>query len=121
MERFSPGYQLASMKSAFGSFTNDVRILDCRTPEGHSTRLVVKFMIDQPEYSVRNATCHFHALRLAREYGIPAPEPIYLDEAGYILGAPGLVMRFINGRQVADPADPVAWAQHQAQMLLRIA
>ena len=108
------------MKPAFGSFTNDVRILDCRTPEGHTRRLVVKFMVDQPEYSVRNATSHYHALRLAREHEIPAPEPIYLDETGDILGAPGLVMGFIAGRQVADPVDPEAWAQHQARMLLKI-
>ena len=116
----APGYELVSVQSAFGSFTNDVKILGCISPDGLVRKLVVKFMVDQPEYSSRNAVAHYHALRLAREHEIPAPEPIYMDKTGHILGAPGLVMGFTPGRQVADPVDPERWARFQAQMLLRI-
>ena len=115
-----PGHQLVSIKSAFGSFTNDVRILECRTPEGHARRLVVKFVVDQSEYSTRNAVAHFHALQLARVHGIPVPEPVFLDETGKVLGAPGLVTGFIEGKQIADPEYYFGWAKAQGQMLLRI-
>ena len=120
VQTVAPGYRLVSVKYAPASFTNDVRFFECQTSEGNADRLVVKFMVDQPAYSIRNAIAHYHALRLAREHEIPAPEPIYLDETGRTLGAPGLVMRFIPGRQVWNPVDPEAWAQSQARMLLKI-
>lgn len=116
----APGHVLVSVKPAFGSFTNDVRVLDCRTSEGQVRQLVVKFMVDQPEYSDRNAAAHYYSLKLAREHEMPVPDPIYMDKTGEILGAPGLVMGFMPGSQVANPVDAEAWARAQAQMLLRI-
>ena len=83
-------------------------------------RLVVKFLVDKPDYAARCARAQFHALGLARAHSVPAPEPVFLDETGEVLGVPGVVMRFVEGRLVASPGDPVKWAEDQAQMLLRI-
>ena len=106
VQTVAPGHELVSVTRARGSFTNDARILECRTPAGSGVRLVVKFLVDQPTYASRSAAAEFHALRLARAHGIPAPEPVYLDETGAVLGTPGIVTRFVEGRQVADPRDP---------------
>ena len=108
------------MKPAPNSFTNDVRILECLTPSGSHVRLVVKFLVDEPDYAAQCATTHFHALRLAGAHGIPAPEPLYLDETGEVLGVPGIVTRLVEGQQVARPQDPTAWAEELALLLLRI-
>ena len=83
-------------------------------------RLAVKFLVDNPEYAGRSAKAQFHALELAREHGVPAPEPLLLDETGEVFGVPGVVTRFVDGRQVANPLDPLKWAQELAQLLVRI-
>ncbi|MCH8206294.1 MAG: phosphotransferase [Chloroflexi bacterium] len=116
----APGHRLVSVTPARGSFTNDVRILECKTRSGKNVRLVVKFLVDQPVYASRSAVAEFRALRLARAHGVPAPEPIYLDETGSLLGVPGVVTRFVEGRQVADPRNPVEWAETLARLLLDI-
>jgi aminoglycoside phosphotransferase (APT) family kinase protein len=120
VETAAPGYQLVTVKPAFGTFTNDAQILECRTPGGGHERLVVKFLVDEPDSASECAVAHFHALGLARAHGIPAPEPVYLDETGRVLGVPGIVTRFVEGRQVADPHDPVTWAETLADLLLGI-
>lgn len=120
VQTVAPGHQLVSVTPAHGSFTNDTRILDCRTLAGSDLRLVVKLMVAHPAFASQCAIAEFHALRLARAHCIPAPEPIYLDEIGGVLGTPGVVTRFVEGRQVADPRDPAKWAEELARLLLRI-
>jgi aminoglycoside phosphotransferase (APT) family kinase protein len=116
----APGHELVSVTPARAGFTNDVRILACKTRSGKSVRLVVKFLVDQPVYASRSAVAEFSALRLARAHGVPAPEPIYLDETGSLLGVPGIVTRYVEGRQVAAPRDPIKWAKTLARLLLDI-
>ena len=66
------------------------------------------------------ATADFHGLQIARRHGIPAPEPVFLDATGELLGVPGIVTRFVRGRQIANPEDPVVWARNLADLLIRI-
>ncbi len=110
VEVVAPDLQLVSITRASASFTNDVRFLDCRTSVGSQVRLVAKFLVDKPDYAARCARAQFHALGLARAHGVPAPEPLFLDETGEVMGVPGVVTRFIEGRLVASPRDPVKWA-----------
>ena len=114
------GYKLVSVRPTLGSFTNDARILECRTRAGTLVRLVVKFLIDEPEEANRCAIAGFHALRLAQTHGVPVPEPILLDEIGDVLGVPGIVTRFVEGRQIWNPRNPALWAEGFARLLLRI-
>ena len=72
-------------------------------------RLVAKFLVDKPALASRIAAVSFHAANLAREHRVPVPEPLLLDETGEVLGVPGVVSRFVEGRQVADPKDPEEW------------
>jgi len=120
VETVAPGHRLASMSPAPASFTNDASILDCLTSTGEKLRLVVKLLVDDPIDAPKLAAASYYALRLVRAHGIPAPEPIYLDEAGALLGAPGIVTRFVEGRQESDRRDPIAWAETLARLLVRI-
>ena len=125
VETVAPGHQVLSISPASVGFTNDVRIIECRDRTGKVLRLVVKRMVDENKSAVvpsmsERASADYHALKLVRAHGVPAPEPIYLDEAGLILGAPGLVTLYIEGRQVVDPEDIARWADAKARLLLRI-
>lgn len=120
VQAVTPDYNLVSVKNAFGSFTNDARVLECRTASGTRVRLVVKFLIDEPDEATHCALASFHALQLARRHGVPVPEPVYLDETGKVLGVPGIVTRLVEGRQMVNPKDHVQWAEDLAQLLLRI-
>ncbi len=108
VQTVDPGSKLISVRPTLGSFTNDARILECRTRAGTLVRLVVKFLIDEPEEASRCAIAGFHALGLAQAHGVPVPEPIFLDEIGDVLGVPGIVTRFVEGRQAWNP-------RHQAR------
>ncbi|MCH7800015.1 MAG: phosphotransferase [Chloroflexi bacterium] len=111
---------LVSITPVRAAFTNEVRILECRTPSGNTLRLVVKLLTDDPEDAARRASADFHGLQIARAHGIPAPEPIFLDPTGEVLGVPGIVTRFVEGRQIAAPENVRDWAESLADLLLRI-
>ena len=112
------GNRLLSITPARAAFTNVVDVLDTDSPDGQSRRLVVKRMTDEPD--PERATADFHGLQIARRHGIPAPEPVFLDATGELLGVPGIVTRFVRGRQIANPEDPVVWARNLADLLIRI-
>ena len=48
------------------------------------------------------------------------PEPVYLDTTGATMGAPGIVTRFVEGKQWSDRQDPVAWAATLVRLLVRL-
>lgn len=113
-----PGLRLLSAIPAAAAFTNSVHILRCASLSGGEVRLAVKRMSDDPD--PERAAADFHGLRIARKHGIPAPEPLYLDRTGDLLGLPGIVTGFIEGEQVSRPEDVRAWAVDIARMLLRV-
>ena len=119
-EAIDPRLRVVSTAPATGSFTNDARILECRTPAGSRLRLVAKFLVDKPELASRIAAVSFHAASLAREHGVPVPEPLFLDETGEVLGVPGVVSRLVEGSQVANPESPEKWAEDLACQLVQI-
>lgn len=113
-----PGHRLLSYTPAAAAFTNSVHILRCVSPAGNEVRLAVKRMSDDPD--PERATADFHGLRIARKHGVPAPEPLYLDRTGDLLGIPGIVSGFIEGEQVSYPEDVRSWSVDIARMLLRV-
>ena len=112
------GHRLLSSIPAAAAYTNSVHILRCVLPSGGEMRLAVKRMSDDPD--PERAAADFHGLRIARKHGIPAPEPLYLDRTGDLLGLPGIVTGFIEGEQVSCLEDVRSWAVDIARMLLRV-
>lgn len=113
-----PRHRLLSATPADAAYTNSVHVLRCVSPAGNEIRLAVKRMTDDPD--PERATADFHGLRIARRHGVPAPEPLYLDRTGDLLGLPGIVTGFIEGEQVSRPGDVRSWASDIARMLLRV-
>jgi aminoglycoside phosphotransferase (APT) family kinase protein len=66
------------------------------------------------------AVLEYKTLDMLRGSGIPAPEPLYLDASGELLGIPGIVMAQVPGRQVVSPPDFAAWARSLARMLAQV-
>ena len=118
VDAVAPGSRVLSITPAAAAFTNAVDLLDTVSSDGQRARFVVKRMTDEPD--PERATADFHGLQIARRHGIPAPEPLLLDAAGELLGTPGIVSRFVRGRQIASPEDPAEWARDLADLLLRI-
>ncbi len=118
VQTVAPGHRLLSSTPAAAAYTNSVHVLHCASPSGNETRLAVKRMTDDPDPS--RAAADFHGLRIARQHGIPAPEPLYLDRTGDLLGLPGIVTAFIEGKQVSRPEDVRSWATDIARMLIRV-
>ena len=114
------GLRLVSSAPAFGSFTNTSLVLTCETPAGATVEFVAKFLDDEPDSASRCARASYRALRLARAHGIPVPEPVYVDETGAVMGVPGIVTQLVEGRQQANPPDPVSWGEMLAELLVRV-
>lgn len=61
----------------------------------------------------------FTALRIAEANGVPVPEPIWKDENG-IFAEKTVVISYIDGLPVGNPADPGQWVDEMAVALARI-
>ena len=120
LHKVNPELTLVSISPARAAFTNVVRVLECHSSSGNTLRLVVKLLTDDPNNAVRRASAEFHGLRLARAHGIPAPEPLYLDVTGELLGVPGLLTRMVDGHQIVAPENITEWAEMIADVLLKI-
>lgn len=121
LEALFPGYRLLSSRLAPGSYSNYTHILTARPPNGEETRLVVRRYQVFGDYSrSEKARREFTALECACRHGIPAPQPLYLDETGHLLGIPGIVTRYVVGEQIQAPADPLSWARALAGTLAQI-
>ncbi len=118
LEEIAPRPKLVSVTNARAAFTNAVHVLGAQSPRGHAVKFVVKRLTDDPD--PERAIAEYHGLRIASKHGIPAPEPVLLDETGSLLGVPGIVTTFVEGKQIAAPEDPRKWAEDLARLLLRV-
>ena len=61
----------------------------------------------------------FAALEAALANGVPVPEPIWMDP-GDLFEDRAVVISFVEGKPLLDPADPMDWARQLAQTLVAI-
>lgn len=121
LRKISPGSQLIGARLAPGSYSNFTHYVTAREAGSAEFQLVVRrYQAFGPYDRGQKARREFAALQFARRNGIPVPEPIYLDDTGDLLGIPGIVTKYIPGAQIESPADPVAWAQALAEILVQI-
>jgi aminoglycoside phosphotransferase (APT) family kinase protein len=83
-------------------------------------RLVVKRYSEFGGDRVKKALLEFKALAALEAHDIPAPRPLYLDEHGSVLGAPGIVTAYVPGRQIKKPLEPKGWVRGLAAALAQI-
>lgn len=117
----APGSTLLAIEPLPGSYSNATHLVHARSPDGSDLSLVVRRYRVFGRYDRgEKARREFRAFELARQHGISAPQPVYLDDQGAMLGTPGIVTEYVEGAQVTSPSYPAAWARALAEMLARI-
>jgi aminoglycoside phosphotransferase (APT) family kinase protein len=121
LQELAPGSTALAIEPLPGSYSNFTHLIDARRADGSDLRLVVRrYQVFGSYDRGEKARREFKAFELVYQHGIPAPQPLYLDEQGAILGIPGIVTRYVTGTQIESPSDPIGWARALAAMLARI-
>jgi len=122
LKEIAPGSNLLTFSLLPGSFSNSTHIVEARLVNGSDLKFVVRRYAVFGDYDRgEKARREFKTFEYLHQYGIPAPEPLYLDDTGTLLGTPGIVTRFVPGRLILSaPADPLDWARELAVTLAKI-
>lgn len=119
--------QLARLRDAIGakSLVHAKRIeagLSCTMDilNDGSTRMVLRrygsWANDEQQHPAEAET---RALELLQRANIPAPAPIWVDQEG-LFEERAVLISFVEGRADLTPANPFAWAEQLAAVLVRI-
>jgi hypothetical protein len=69
-----------------GSFSNSTHIVEARLANGSNFKFVVRRYAVFGDYDRgEKARREFKTFEVLHQYGIPAPEPLYLDDTGTLL------------------------------------
>jgi aminoglycoside phosphotransferase (APT) family kinase protein len=121
LELIEPGSTFVALHSLAGDFSNSTHLVDGRSPDGSLFQVVTRRYAVFGDYDRgEKARREFKTLQLLRRHGLPAPDPLYLDDAGAILGSPGIVTRYAPGRLIMERPYPAQWAEMLAKTLARI-
>ncbi len=122
LKEIAPGSHLLTFSLLPGSFSNSTHIVAARLVNGQDFKIVVRRYAVFGDYDRREkARREFKTFEYLHQYGIPAPEPLYLDDTGSLLGTPGIVTRFVPGSMMlTPPLDPLDWAGKLAVTLAKI-
>lgn len=118
----APGSVLSTVQPLAGSYSNLTHLIESRRSNGEPLRIVVRRYVYGDR--ARKARVEYRALHFLQDYAVPAPAPLYLDTDGIVLGRPGIVMRFMPGQLIEEPATHPAgkltWAREFALVLAKI-
>ena len=118
-----PDSKLVAIRSIADDHHNETYIVEGQLSNGEPLPIVVKRYVNNHHVEPR-ARLEFNILQWLYRNGVPAPEPLYLDDTGKHLGTPGLIMHFVPGHRIMlpsdHPLDSQAWAQEMAHSLAGI-
>ncbi|MBC7879180.1 MAG: phosphotransferase [Anaerolineales bacterium] len=118
----APDSLLTSITVPDGSFSNYTHIVSAKLKDGSPYQIVVRRYKVFGDYDrAEKARREFKTFQLLNQHQVPAPEVLYLDETGGVLGIPGIVTRFVEGKLIMDaPSNPLDWARKLAKTLAKI-
>ena len=116
----APGSVMISARLMTGSLSNFTHLVEATTASGELVRLVVRRYSDIYRPPSQSARVEYNALQLLKANDMPVPEPLYLDEEGTLMGAPGIVTSFLEGSHVVAPVSEKQWAAGLANALAGI-
>lgn len=118
----APGSVALVIDSLPGDFSNHTHLVEARSADGPDFRFVVRRYAVFGDYDrAEKARREFKTFELLQRNGIPAPRPLYLDDAGAVLGTPGIVTSYVPGELVfSPPPDPMTWTRSLAMTLADI-
>ena len=116
-----PGAKFLELQPLVGDFSNDTRLIEATDADGSRLRLVSRrYAIFGAYDRGEKARREYQTLQFLRQHRVPAPEPLFLDETGATLGAPGIVTRFVPGKLLLAPPYPAGRPERLAQTLAAI-
>lgn len=115
------GFSIHNMRGSYSNFTHLVKT---EQGDGSAMRIVIRrYNPANYEEGHDKPRCEFRALQLAQANGIPVPPPLLLDDDGSLLGLPGIVTEYVEGKQIEPPTEAPRWGEMAAvtaRMLARI-
>jgi aminoglycoside phosphotransferase (APT) family kinase protein len=121
LDVIAPGSAVLAIDSLPGSFSNFTHLVEARSADGSVFRVVVRRYAVSALYDRgEKARREFKTLELFQENGVPAPQPLYLDEKGTLLGIPGIVTSYVPGEVILSPSEPLSCARALATTLAKI-
>jgi aminoglycoside phosphotransferase (APT) family kinase protein len=121
LEIIEPGSEFVAIHSLEGDFSNSTHLVDAKASDGSLFQIVIRRYAIFGDYDRgEKARREFKTLQLLISHNSPVPEPLYLDDTGAILGAPGIVMRFVPGKLIMAQPYPPQWAEKLAKTLVSI-
>lgn len=120
LELIAPGSSLAAIRPIGDEFANATYLIEARSAAGSEIRFVLKRYIEFYGDRAEKARLEYKTLSILQEHHVPAPQPLYLDEVGSLLGAPFIVTRYIPGEQFLSSSDPLNCARELARTLAKI-
>jgi len=121
VRRIDPGGRLVRAWALAGGVSAEVTALEVERGDGRVERWVVRrHGAADLRANPRVARDELRLLRVAREHGLAAPEPIAVDESGALLPGPYVVVGFVEGEVDLEPADLTRSLRRMAGELARI-
>jgi aminoglycoside phosphotransferase (APT) family kinase protein len=120
-QRVYPGGKLLRAWDLQGGVSAQVTALEIARPDGSVRKVVVRRHGPADLRANPNiAQDEFALLQIVRAAGLPAPAPYYLDKSGELLGAPCLVVEYIDGKTEFAPPDLSGALAQMAEQLSNI-
>ena len=116
----APGSSLNLVRLMKGSLSNFTHLVEATTASGELVRLVVRRYSSIYGAPSQKARVEYNALHLLNANDQPVPTPLYLDEKGAAMGAPGIVTSFLQGSHMVSPLSQKSWATGLAETLASI-
>ena len=121
MRRAFPGADLLGWRRLEGGISAETTVLEVTLSDGSERKLVVKrHGLGAHGHDPNVALIEFKAAKLARRYGVPAPEPYHLSRAGEVFSTPCVVMEHVAGTHDFSPLDPAGYVHQLACQLKSI-
>lgn len=120
LETLEPGSKLEQVSMFPQSFSNATHLVKAKTKAGTSFQVVLRRYNPANESPARKTVREFNALKVLQDSSVPTPEPLLMDETGELIGSPGIVTSFVEGKQFLGLTHPTEWAKALAKMLVNI-
>jgi aminoglycoside phosphotransferase (APT) family kinase protein len=121
VRRIDPEYRLIRTQTLAGGVSARTELLEVESPDGRRIKMVFR---QHGEIDLRKnpriAADEYRLLEILHSEGLPVPKPQALDLTGDIFSTPYLVIQFVEGEAVDEPADLTEYLHQTAFHLSRI-
>ena len=105
LRRVDPGLQLVSSRELPGGVSAQVTAVNAVSSSGLALSLVIRQYGERDRQLDPQIAAHeYHLLSLLHRAGLRVPRPLLADESGAVLAGPYLVIEYVDGDAMIDPA-----------------